>query len=113
MFIENFGKNYRNILYKKRLQFVDFIEVNENQIVNSGGLIEKSGEGVKIEVNDSIEFQDPLTHKKINDTPNNQKLEQNDQVLFEFPNVKVPKIILPKITIYIPKIYRKNKRESV
>ncbi len=112
-FIENFGKNYRNILYNKRLQFVDFIEAHENQIVNSGDLIEKSGEGVKIEVNDGIEVQNPLTHEKVNDIPNNQKLEQNDEVLFEFPNVKVPKIILPKITIHIPKIYRKYKQECV
>ncbi|TFG21348.1 MAG: carbonic anhydrase [Promethearchaeota archaeon] len=118
-FIENFGKNYRNILYEKRLQFVDFIEAHENQIVNSGGLIEKSGDGVKIEGNDGIEVQNLLTHEKVNDTPNNQKLEENDQVLFEFPNVKVPKIILPKITIHIPKItiytpkiYRKDKQES-
>lgn len=118
-FIENFGKNYRNILYEKRLQFVDFIEAHENQIVNSGGLIEKSGDGIKIEGNDGIEVQNLLTHEKVNDTPNNQKLEENDQVLFEFPNVKVPKIILPKITIHIPKItiytpkiYRKDKQES-
>ena len=110
-FIENFGKNYRNILYKKRFQFVDFIEAHENQIVNSGGLIEKSGDGVKIEGNDGNEVQNLLTHEKINDTPNNQKFEENDQVLFEFPNVKVPKIILPKITIHIPKIYRKDKQE--
>ena len=42
-FVENFGKKYRDMLYMKRIEFVDFLDLNEDQIVNSGGLITKCG----------------------------------------------------------------------
>jgi len=111
-FRENFGQKYQDLLYVKRLQFVDFIETHENQIVNSGALISKKGEGVKIEIKDGNETQNRFINKRAHDTQNNQELELKEISLFEFPKVKVPKVILPKISVHIPKIYKRNKQES-
>ena len=110
--IENFKQKYRDLLHTKRLQFVDFIEANENQIVNSGGLITKSGEGVKIEFNEGIEAQIPSTNIQTDDDLVNQEIFPNGKQLFKFPMVNVPKIILPKIRVNMPNIYKKRKQGS-
>ena len=113
-FIENFGKKYRDLLYMKRLNFVDFLEANENQIVNSGGLITKSGEGVKIEFNDVHGPQDPSINKKAHDNLINQENATYaiEKPLYKFPKIRIPKIILPKIKVNMPNIYKKNKQEG-
>ena len=102
---------------------------NQNQIINSGGVIKKSEESIKTEFDSGQEFQVPSINKNKNNNLNNQEkvMYKIESVSFKSPKVKIPKIDLPKITIHIPKItihipkttihipkiYGREKQESV
>ena len=111
-FVENFGKKYRDMLYMKRIEFVDFLDLNEDQIVNSGGLITKYGDGVKIEFTESKDAQIPSNSQKAKDELINQELNPHKNFLLNLPKIKVPRIILPKVKVNMPNLYKEKKIES-
>ncbi|MFX1393022.1 MAG: beta-class carbonic anhydrase [Promethearchaeota archaeon] len=109
-YIENFGKIYRDLLYMKRIQFVDFIESIEEEIVELDEISSK---------NEDIKGKEKIA-QNVTEIPLNVKTDEvnhidqhnfgilRKNILIDAPKIQIPKIILPKVRIDVPKIYRKK-----
>ncbi len=101
--IENFRVHYKTILREKQFQFIDFLETIEEEIIY-GEKLEAVNRG---EETDEKSINPVLKEKK--DVPigvQNQKVE----VPTILTKMQIPKINLPGVKIYIPKIYRKRNK---
>jgi len=119
----NFMQNYQKLLQKKRMNHIDFLETIESEIVGtepteSNEFIEKP-ESVDI-LDDSVEDNKNLNLKtesvsEIKYKNLQQILEKNTEVIKKSMNivskVQIPKIYIPKIRIYTPKVNRYKKED--
>lgn len=126
---EMFMRNYRELLRKKQLKHIDFLETIENEIVSPERIepikinkgkddikpsksMEKNGDLKEEEVTAYVEAKDILESKM-------EELNLPDLERFMEPALKIqtPKIHVPKIRVYIPAItkpkkYVKTKKEK-
>jgi len=113
----NFMRNYQKLLQNKRMTHIDYLQSIESEIVgtkltSSTEIIEKQ-EPIDI----SEEFSDLRLNKEVVHEIENKDLDQilqkNAEVIKKtmtiISKVQVPKIIVPKIRVYIPKINKYKK----
>ena len=122
---ENFFQDYRKILQAKKIELIDYIESNQDEII---------GESVLIEGKALINFNDNRDNIQLVESQNDQesaitnKLEEipNEITILNvnkigsggfhsnsilIPKIKIPKIFVPKIKVHVPLIYKKNEIE--
>lgn len=115
---QNFMKNYQQILHQKRMNHIDYLETIESEII--GPEIAESIETVeKLEPVEIIDKTEELSQKsEINQESEfneiQQILDKNTQFMKTTMNVvskvQVPKIYIPKIRVYVPKINKYNEK---
>ncbi|MFX0074458.1 MAG: beta-class carbonic anhydrase [Candidatus Hermodarchaeota archaeon] len=112
----NFMHNYQQILQQKRMNHIDFLETIESEII-----------GPKIlESNETIERPEPIEiPEKTEQLTQNSEitkenefnemqliLDKNTQLIKHSMNnvskIQIPKIFIPKIKVYIPKVNKFN-----
>ena len=122
-FTENFRRDYQNIIKKKKMNLIDYIESIEEDIigepleVSSKINVENSNENNLTEL-EIIEEQQIDEVIKVEEDQLNSLKEQEDIIityqtaLQSIQKIRIPTIHTPKINITIPKVYRiKKKRE--
>ena len=112
---ENFKSNYKELLQKKQLDHIDFLETIETEIVGSERVEPKLNE---VEVNKKI-FKTENTNEELNNEVEEKTLidGKNEQLdlkdLEKYMNlplkIQLPKIHIPKIKVYIPSVIKSKK----
>jgi len=124
-FIENFMRDYKKIIEKKRINLIDYFESIEKEII--GEAIEESikepskliGDPsinhIEKEVAQDEQIEENVERKKqVNSLELEKgKTEAYQTTLLSIPKIKIPKIYIPIINIKIPELYgigKKNKK---
>jgi len=114
---EKFMANYRELLHKKQLDHINFLETIETEIVGAE-LIEPTNLN-EVEVKKKIvksENTDEELNKEIGEKSLlDSKIEQLDlpdlEKYMNIPlKIQTPKIHIPRIRVYIPSVIKPNKR---
>jgi len=103
---QNDQKNYKALLYEKNQKLAKFLEENTKIYQNTKESVDK------IQVNE-LELQEEIT-SVINETDElkNSGEDQSTKFQLKMPKFQFPKIIIPKINIYRPKINEIIKRKK-
>ncbi|MFW9951401.1 MAG: hypothetical protein ACFFKA_14890, partial [Candidatus Thorarchaeota archaeon] len=115
----NFMRNYQKLLQNKRMTHIDFLQSIESEII--GTKLTESNQ--MVEKQESIDISEEIGDlnlkkevvREIENKDLNQILQKNAEVIKKTMNiiskVQVPKIFVPKIRVYIPKV-NKYKKEA-
>lgn len=116
---ENFMANYRELLHKKQLDHVSFLETIESEIVGAESVeLTKLNE---LEANKKIvksESIDEALNKEIAEKSLlESKIERLDlpdlEKYMNMPlKIQIPKIHIPKIKVYVPSVIKPNKKNG-
>ena len=126
-FSENFLKNYREIIQKKKINHIDFLERIESEIVGKNikpdvksiTLEDRKGSGKNLE---SISNKEAMKEKPMNLYSEAKEILEDSTDDFELPelekfmnvrvNIQKPIIHVPKVKVYLPSINKSKENES-
>ncbi|MFX0057704.1 MAG: beta-class carbonic anhydrase [Candidatus Hodarchaeota archaeon] len=119
-FVENFMRHYKEFIEGKKYDFIDYIESIEKEIIE---IDVKPQQEIKVSEGSPLEDKIECNIKSKSEAINpeyieiNQQLEEFENIVETFKNVKlimpkiqIPRIYIPKIKVTIPKIYKKEKK---
>ncbi len=122
---ENFIKDYRKILQAKKIELIDYIESNQDEIIGEGVLLEGkelinlNANRENIQLIESQNDQESAITDKLEEIPNEITILNINKIgsggfhsnSISIPKIKIPKIFVPKIKVHVPLIYKKNEIE--
>jgi len=117
---ENFAKSYRKILQTKKLELVDYIEDNAEEIIGDDvlqeveELIDINGYEENLSLVEDTKDQESINISKLEDIPDKTTVLNANKIVsrgvhsnYSIPKIKIPKIFVPKIKVHVPVIYKK------
>ncbi|MHA1390691.1 MAG: beta-class carbonic anhydrase [Promethearchaeota archaeon] len=120
---ENFAKSYRKILQTKKLELVDYIEDNAEEIIGDDilqeveELIDVSEHKENLPLVEDTKNQESIINNKLEDIPNETPILIANKIVSSgvhgnlIPKIKIPKIHVPKIKVHVPVIYKKSEED--
>ena len=128
-FTESFMRDYRDLIQKKKINFVDYIESIEDEIIgiekksiyedlDSGNQLEKISEDLSLKdfdvqiSSETKENSEDLLKSHLDMSPPIEEITPISD-LIHLPKINIPKIRIPKVRIYIPKIYKEKSGDQV
>jgi carbonic anhydrase len=120
---ENFAKSYHKILQTKKLELVEYIKDNAEEIIGDAALkeveelIDISEHEENSPLVEDTKYQESINISKLEDIPNEIPILNANKIvsvrshnnLISIPKIKIPKIFIPKIQVHVPVRYKKSK----